>query len=280
MGLELDKHKPSLLITPDSANLLDSLYEVWRYRELVWVFMMRDIKVRYKQTVLGVAWAVLQPLTMMAIFSIIFGMLAKIPSDGVPYPVFVFSGMLAWNFFSSAVAAGGNSLVGSAGMLSKVYFPRICIPLASVGTAAVDFLISFVLLLILVGLSSSVSVSGALFFVPLLFLGLLCLSLAVVFWLSAVTVTYRDFRFVVPFALQIMMYVTAVIYPVSFIPEGWRWLMYLNPVNGWVSGIRSAVLQTPFDGWAIVISLLFSIALLILGFRYFQTVDRRFADVV
>lgn len=253
--------------------------ELWRYRELLFSLALRDIKVRYKQTVLGVAWAVIQPLTAMLIFTVIFGRLAKIPSDGLPYPVFVFSGLLAWNFFSAAVASGGSSLLASGGMISKVYFPRIILPLAAIGVSMIDFCVAVLILLTLM-LFYDVPFTWQIALVPLFFVGLAITVAGFSAWLSAVTVVYRDFRFVIPFILQIWMYLTPVIYPISFIPENWRWLTYLNPILGWVEGIRSAFLGSPINWLPIAVSLVCSIVLLVIGLRYFDKAERRLADII
>ena len=243
------------------------------------MLMMRDIKVRYKQTVLGIAWAVIQPLTMMLIFTFIFGRLAKIPSDGMPYPVFVFSGLLAWNFFSSAVSAGGMSMVGASGMISKVYFPRMVVPLSTIGVSAVDFCVSAILLFLIM-LWFATGVGWQLLLFPVFMLGLLVCAVGVSLWLAAITVSYRDFRFVIPFMLQIWMYVTPVIYPLSFIPDDWRWIAYLNPVLGWVDGVRAAILNLPIDWFAVMTSSAWTLLLLMFGLRYFRRAERRFADVI
>ncbi len=271
--------KPVTIIEPEQRNSDLGLGEIWKFRELIVILAMRDIKVRYKQTALGIAWSVIQPLFLMIIFSLLFGRLAKIPSDGVPYPVFVFSGLLVWNFFSTGVSSCSNSLVGSSAMISKVYFPRMVIPLASVGVSLVDFAISACVLLILM-LFYSVGFTWQILLVPLFAFGVFFSVLGVGLWLSAITVTYRDFRYIVPFMLQIWMYITPVIYPVSFIPEGYRWLIYLNPVMGWVSGARSAFLGTPIDWLAIACSLVFSALCVYIGLRYFCKAEQRFADVI
>ena len=234
---------------------------------------------RYKQTVLGVAWAVIQPITTMIIFTILFGRLANIPSDGFPYPVFVFSGLLAWNFFQSAVASGGVSLLGAGSMISKVYFPRIIIPLASIGVSIVDFFIALIILFVLM-LVYSVPVTAQILFLPFFFIGLMFLVSGLSAWLSAVTVVYRDFRFVIPFVLQICLYLTPVIYPVSFIPEQWQWLLYLNPMYGWVDGIRSSILGLPIEWTAIASSLILTSFFVMLGAKFFAKAERRFADVI
>ncbi len=253
--------------------------QLWSYRELLSSLAMRDIKVRYKQTVLGVMWAVIQPLATMVIFTLLFGRLAKIPSDGVPYPVFVFSGLLAWNFFQSSVSSGGASLLSAGSMITKVYFPRIIVPLASVGVSIVDFAISFGILLILM-LLYSVPFTWQIALMPLFFLGLAVLALGLSAWLSSVTVVYRDFRFVLPFMLQMWMYLTPVIYPLSFVPQDWRWLIYLNPVAGWLEGIRACILGNTIDWVSVFCSTVLTLIIVYLGVRYFEKADRRFADVI
>ena len=271
--------KKITVIKPPSGSGKLHFKDIWEYRELAWMLLLRDIKVRYKQTVLGVAWAVIQPLTMMLIFTFIFGRLAQIPSDGMPYPIFVFSGLLAWNFFSSAVSSGGISMISAAGMISKVYFPRMIVPLASIGVSLVDFAVSFFLLIILM-LIYSIEPSWQILYFPFFMFGLMLTALGVSCWLSAITVSYRDFRFVIPFMLQIWMYITPVIYPLSFIPEQWRWLAYLNPVFGWVGGIRASVLANPIEWTGVAVSAAWTIVILLIGLRFFERSERRFADVI
>ena len=240
---------------------------------------MRDIKVRYKQTVLGVAWAVLQPVVTMIIFTIIFGGLAKIPSDGFPYPVFVYSGLLAWNLFATGVSLGGASMVGAANMISKVYFPRLIVPIAAMGVSLIDFVVSFCVLLLLMAVYG-VMPSAQIFLLPLFLIGLVVTAVGVSTWLAAVTVSYRDFRFVIPFMVQIWMYITPVIYPASFIPQSLQWMVYCNPVFGWVSGVKAAILGTPIDWFAVGVSGGWSIVLLAAGLTYFNRAERRFADII
>jgi lipopolysaccharide transport system permease protein len=267
------------VIEPPSIKRRINLTELWQYRELAWMMTLRDIKVRYKQTVLGVAWAVIQPLTSMLIFTFIFGRLAKIPSDGFPYPVFVFSGLLAWNFFSTAVSSGGMSTLAASNLISKVYFPRLIIPLSSIGVSVIDFLVALFLLVVIMAFYS-ISPNWQLVLFPFFFFGLAVVAVGMSTWLAAITVVYRDFRFVVPFMLQIWMYITPVIYPLSFIPEKWRWLTYLNPVSGWVAGLRSSILGTPIDWIGVAVSCGLTIVILMLGLRYFERSERRFADVI
>ncbi len=272
-------NKPIITITPSKEHASLGLSELWKFRELVVILALRDIKVRYKQTVLGIAWSVIQPLFLMIIFSLLFGRLANIPSDGVPYPVFVFSGLLMWNFFSSGVTSCSNSLVGSAPMISKVYFPRMVIPLASVGVSMIDFIISVAVLMVIMAIYS-VAPSWQIVLVPFFALGAFISVLGIGLWLSAITVTYRDFRYIVPFMIQVWMYITPVIYPVSFIPSDVRWLLYLNPVVGWVSGARSAFLGTAIDWLAVGSSLILSAVMVWVGVRYFMRAEQRFADVI
>ncbi|MEO0368174.1 MAG: ABC transporter permease [Pseudomonadota bacterium] len=269
----------STLITATPVTGSAKLRELWEYRELALSMMLRDIKVRYKQTVLGVAWAVLQPVLTMIIFTVIFGGLAQIPSDGFPYPVFVYSGLLAWNLFSTGVSMSGASMIGAGNMISKVYFPRLIVPLAALGVGVVDFLVSFCVLILLM-FGFGMLPSAQIIFFPIFLVGLLGTAIGVGTWLAAVTVAYRDFRFVIPFMVQIWMYITPVIYPASFIPEAWRWLFYFNPVFGWVAGIKSSILGTPIDWVAVGSSLCLTILLIALGLKYFTHAERRFADII
>jgi len=253
--------------------------ELWEYRELLWVMTTRDVKVRYKQTVLGAGWAVIRPLLTMILFTVIFGKFAKMPSDGFPYPIFVYSALLPWTFFSTAVSTGAHSLVGAAPMLSKVYFPRLIIPLSSIGGALVDLLVSagFLLLMMLwyrVGFTMQFALV-----LPLLVL-LVVVAVAIGTLLSAVTVTYRDFTHITPFLVQIWMYVTPVVFPLSVVPARWRWLMYLNPMTGIVEGFRSALLGKPFDLVALASSFAWAVVVLAAAVAYFERVERRFADII
>lgn len=253
--------------------------ELWEYRELLWVMTTRDIKVRYKQTVIGAGWAVIRPLLTMVLFTVIFGKFAKMPSDGLPYPIFVYSALLPWTFFSSAVSSGAQSLVGAATLLSKVYFPRLIIPLSSIGGALVDLLVSSAFLLLMMvwyGVGWSVQLVLVL---PLLVL-LAMVAAGIGMLLSAVTVTYRDFTHITPFMVQLWMYVTPVVFPLSVVPERWRWLLYLNPMTGIVEGFRSAFLGKPIDLVALASSFAWAVVLLIAAVVYFERVERRFADII
>jgi len=255
------------------------LRELWAYRDLLRVLTERDIKVRYKQTVLGVLWAAIQPVMTMVVFSIFFGRLAKMPSDGLPYPIFVYAALLPWTFFANAIAASGNSLVGSAHLVSKVYFPRLIIPLASVGAGLIDFAISAVILLLMM-LYYGTGWSLNLLAVPLLVPLVVFTALGVGTLLSALTVAYRDFRYVIPFLVQLWLFATPVIYPASLVPEGWRWLVFLNPMAGIIEGFRSAFLDRPFDLASLAVSAAVAVLFFLAGVFYFEKVERRFADII
>ena len=272
-------HHHLTVIEPAKGWRALNFRELWAYRELFLVLVQRDIKVRYKQTVLGVVWAVLQPVLTMLIFTVIFGGLAKIPSDGYPYAIFVFAALLPWTFFANAVSTSSISLVNSANMVSKVYFPRIIIPLASIGGGLIDLMISTVVLLSLM-VWYGVGWSANLLLAPVLLLGVIFIALGVGTLLSALTVAYRDFRFVVPFLVQIWMYATPVVYPASLVPEKWQWVMFLNPMAGVIEAFRSAFLGRPFDLPSIGISLAVAVVIFIWGIAYFERVERRFADII
>jgi lipopolysaccharide transport system permease protein len=268
-----------IVIEPTSGWRSLDLKELWAYRELFWVLTSRDIKVRYKQTVLGAAWAIIQPFMTMVVFSIIFGGFAKMPSDGFPYPVFVYAGLLPWTFFANSLTRSGSSVVGSAHLISKVYFPRVIIPLSSVGANIVDLAISTVLLLLIM-LYYGVAWSTNLLVAPLLLVLVVFIALGVGTFISALHVAYRDLGYVTPFLVQLWMYATPIIYPASLVPEKWRVLFYLNPMTGIIEGFRSAFLGTPFNLWQIGLSLSMAIVLFLAGVFYFKKVERGFADVI
>jgi lipopolysaccharide transport system permease protein len=253
--------------------------ELWEYRELLYFLVWRDVKVRYKQAVLGAGWAVLQPAMAMVIFTVIFGRLVKLPTDGSPYPVFVYAGLLPWTFFSNAVSTASNSLVNSANVITKVYFPRVIIPLAAVGAGLVDFTVAFGLLIILM-VWYHIPLTPWFGLVPVFLLLTIIAAVGVGTVLSALTVNYRDFRWVLPFAIQVWLYATPVTYASSVVPPKWRVAFGLNPMAGVVDGFRSAVLGRP-PLWTLVeTSAVVAVATLVLGLIYFQRVERTFVDVV
>ena len=271
--------KPLVTITPRSSWVSLNLRDLWAYRELLYFLTWRDVKVRYKQTALGAAWAVLQPLLMMLIFSFLFGRVAGMPSDGIPYPLFAYGGLLAWTFFSTAITSSGNSLVGSAHLITKVYFPRMIIPGAAVCAAAVDFVLAFVVLVPLM-IYYHVSLTWQLALLPLLMLVLMVLALGVGMWMSALNVKYRDVRFALPFLTQIWMFLSPVIYPLSRLPPRAKLVMMLNPVTGIVEGFRSSLFGLPVNWRALFASIVVSIVILVYAAFSFRRMEKDFADVV
>ncbi|HEX8475878.1 MAG TPA: ABC transporter permease [Pyrinomonadaceae bacterium] len=256
-----------------------NLREIWVYRELLYFLMWRDLKVRYKQTVLGVLWVIMQPLLMTLIFTIFLGMLARVPSQDVPYPLFVYAGLLPWTFFSSAVLNSGNSLVGSAHLITKVYFPRVIIPAASTGARLVDFAIAFVILLGLM-IYYGVAPSRGLLMLPVLVALVTLLALGLGMWISALNVRYRDIGIALPVLIQLWMFVSPVLYPSTLVPQQWQHLYALNPLVGIVDGFRSSLFARPFNWTAIAISAVFTVVLLVYAAFAFQRMEKSFADVV
>jgi homopolymeric O-antigen transport system permease protein len=256
------------------------LGELWQYRELLYFLVWRDVKVRYKQTALGIAWAVVQPFFTMVIFSLFFGRLAKVPSDGVPYPLFAYCALVPWGFFANGLNMGSNSLVESANLIRKVYFPRLAIPIATVLSGGVDFLLSFLLLVGMMVYYGRMSGVDAMWLPLLLLLGLVT-ALGVSLWLSALNVQYRDVRYTIPFLTQIWMFATPIAYPSSLVPEGWRALYGLNPMVGVVEGFRWALLGTATrPGPMLIVSSLAAVMILLTGAMYFRYTEKTFADVV
>jgi len=274
-------HERLRVIKPGRGSLKNVLQDLWYSRELLYFLTWRDVKVRYKQTTLGVLWAVLQPTLQMVVLSIVFGRVAGIARNtgGTPYPIFLYSGLLPWTFFSTTLVGCSGSVVGNAALVTKVRFPRIALPVASVAAGVVDL---FIASTVLVGLMIwyHVPISISLLGVPLLVLGLSCISLGFGMVFAALTVTYRDFRYVVPFMAQIWMFLTPVIYPASIVSAKWRWLMMINPLSGLVAGFRAVFLGTRIDWTTLGISTLITAFMLLAGAHYFRATERRFADVI
>ena len=270
---------PVTIIQARKGWLAINWTELWHYRELLFFLTWRDIKVRYKQTVLGAAWAVIQPLFSMVIFSIIFGNFAKIPSDGLPYPIFVYAGLLPWTFFANSVSQSSLSLVAQANLLTKVYFPRLYIPTASIGVSLVDFTVSLAVYAGIMLWYGHLPGAGVLL-LPLMILLMFLAAAGMGYLLSSVTILYRDFRHIIPFLMQVWMFASPVIYPPSLLPDKYQWLLGLNPMTGIIGGFRSALLNRPFDWPALGISAAMSGGLLFLGLCNFRRTERRFADIV
>jgi len=270
---------PTTIIQPSRGLLSLKLGELWRHRELLYFLTWRDVKIRYKQAVLGILWAVIQPFLTMVIFSIIFGGLAKIDSEGFPYPIFLYAGLLPWQFFSAAVNRSGQSIVGGAGLITKVYFPRLIMPVASVGACLVDFAISFGILIGMMVYYQMIPTLSMLMVPPLVLVTILS-ALGVGLLVSALNAAYRDFQHALPFLVQIWMYLTPVVYPVTLIPERFRWMILLNPMAGVVDAYRSAILGKPFEWGNLGISLGIATVMFLIGLVYFRKTERYFADIV
>ena len=280
MGNDLGSESGVLRIEPSKGWVPLRFRELWNYRELLYFLTWRDVKVKYKQTVLGASWAIIQPFFTMIVFSLFFGRLAKIPSEGIPYPIFSYSALVPWTFFANGLNMGSNSLVSGSNLLKKIYFPRLIMPLATVFSGLVDFSLSFAVLLIMMfhyGLMGTVNIVWIPFFLLLAFMT----SLGVSLWLSAMNVQFRDVKYVIPFLAQIWMFATPIAYPSTLLHGVWRTLYGLNPMVGVVEGFRWALLGThTAPGPMIIVSTAASSALLITGAYYFKRMEKSFADVV
>jgi lipopolysaccharide transport system permease protein len=268
------------MVKPSKGWISLKLGELWQYRELLYFLAWRDIKIRYKQTVLGAAWAIIQPFFTMVIFSIFFGRLAKVPSDGLPYPIFAYAALVPWTFFANGLNQASNSLVGSANLIKKVYFPRLVVPISSVISGVVDFVLAFIVLLgmmLFYGFTPTVNI----LWLPLFILLIFVTALGVGFWLSALNVQFRDVRYTVPFLTQFWLFATPIAYPSSLLSETWRTLYGINPMVGVVEGFRWALFGTDTaPGAIILVSSLVALALFVGGAFYFKRLERSFADVV
>ncbi|MFZ0737779.1 MAG: ABC transporter permease [Candidatus Acidiferrales bacterium] len=258
----------------------ESLAELWRYRELLYFLAWRDVKVRYKQAFLGAAWAIIQPLFTMIVFTLLFGGRAGVPSDGIPYPVFSYCALVPWVYFSGTLGLGGNSLVSNASLITKVYFPRVLLPAAAALGGMLDFAISSVLLVAML-IYYHVGVSWRLLLLPGFVVGVFVLAFGVSMILAAMNVRYRDIKYAIPFLVQIGLFVTPIIYPVTFVPRKYRPLVALNPMSGIIEGFRSCVFPSRHMDWKLVgISFAVTCAVLIVGVMYFRKTERTFADIV
>jgi lipopolysaccharide transport system permease protein len=268
--------QPLVVVTARKSWAGVNLRDMWTYRELLYFLTWRDVKVRYKQTALGAAWALLQPLLLMLIFTFFFARLAGLDSGRVPYPLFAYAGLLPWTFFANAVANGGNSLVGSTNLITKVYFPRMFIPAAAVGAGLVDLAIAFGLLVVLM-IYYGMGLHGGLALLPLMVVLTTLLALGVGMLMSAINVKYRDVRYALPFMIQVWMFASPVIYAV---PERWRWLLALNPMTGIIEGFRAALFGQPLDALTLALSVAITIVLLVCSALVFTRMEKGFADVI
>jgi lipopolysaccharide transport system permease protein len=277
---ETPPRAPSFVVTPSRGWSLPQFASLWEYRELLYFLIWRDLKVRYKQTTLGIFWAVLQPFMTMVVFTIFFGKLGQFPSDGLPYPIFVYTALLPWQLFAGSLAASGNSLVGNRHLITKVYFPRLIVPLSAVFVGLVDFALSFVILL---GMMAYYGIypTAAVLLLPFFVVLAVATALAVGLWLATLNVEYRDVQYTIPFLTQFWLFITPIAYPSSLVPEQWRTLYGLNPMVGVVDGFRWTLLgQTTKPDVAVFLSILMTGILLLGGLYYFRRMERNFADVV
>ena len=254
--------------------------EVWRYRELLFFLVWRDVKIRYKQTLLGAAWAVLQPFLTMVVFSVFFGRLAKIPTDGIPHPIFWYSALLPWTYFSSALVNAGNSLVSNRDLITKVYFPRVILPASTVFSGLVDFLVAT---LVLIGLMVyyKIAPSWGILVWPLAVVTLILLALGVGMFLAALNVRFRDIKYALPFGVQLLLFLTPIIYPSSIVPERFQVLLSLNPLTGIIEACRASLLPTHSVDWSMLgVSIAVTVGLFLVGAIYFERTQRSFADVI
>ncbi len=273
-----------MIIEPTRGWLSLQLPRVWLYRELLYFLVWRDIKVRYKQTLLGIMWVVLQPLISMTIFAVLFGYLLQVPSGDVPYPVFVFAGLLPWNYFSSALTRSSTSLVNNAHLITKVYFPRLIIPISGVLSGLVDFSISFLVFLVFMALFG-VRPTLAIVYLPVFIFLAMATALGFGLWLGALNVRYRDVNYLIPFTVQMWMYLTPVVYATTFIPERFRWLLSLNPMTGVVEGFRWALLGEQLgsvrpSGGVFLVSVSVILLVIVSGAAFFRRTERTFADII
>ena len=268
------------VIRPKKTFSWRDFQEVWQYRELLYFLTWRDLKVRYKQTFVGVAWAIFQPFMAMVVFTIFFGNLAGIPSDGVPYPIFVYVGLLFWQFFSGALTDTSNALIGNQSIVTKIYFPRILLPISAVFTRLVDFFIaSIVLVVLMIYYGYTPNLSGLLILPLLLFITFVA-ALGGGLFLSAINVKYRDVRYVLPYFIQMMLFITPVIYPAS-LAGAWSWVLAINPMTGVIKAARGALLGTEPINWSLImLSSIAVIILIIIGFVIFKKTERFFADII
>lgn len=280
---ELIKSAPTTerysLIKSEEAGVQLNLAELWYFRELLYFLTLRDIKVRYKQTLMGLAWVIIQPLTTMLIFTLVFNRFVRLDAGPLPYPLFVLSGLLLWLFFANAVTNSTNSLISNSNLITKVYFPRMFIPAASVGAGLVDLAVAFLLLIVLV-FYYGVSLTSNLLLLPVFIMMMTLLALGVGLLSAALTVKYRDLRHALPFIIQLWMFASPVIYPASIVPEKWKWLLTVNPVAGIIEGFRTSLSGGNFNWMHVFLSAVITIVLLVCSIYVFRRFEDTFADVV
>jgi lipopolysaccharide transport system permease protein len=279
-ALEVQTESPGeILINAEGPGFRLGLAELWRYRELLYFLTLRDVKLRYKQTLLGAAWAIIQPLCAMLLFTLVFSRLARLPSDDIPYPLFAYAGLAPWTFFANAITNAANSLVGSTSLVTKVYFPRMIIPAAPVLAGLVDLGIALLLLVPLL-IYYQITLTWQLLFLPVFICLATLLAFGVGMLLAALNVKYRDIRYALPFLVQLWLFASPVIYPLSLTPPKWKWIFTLNPMTGIIEGTRSSLFGRPFDWTAIGVSLVVALFVIALAAYFFRRVEDSFADII
>lgn len=275
----IGKREPTIRIRPPKKWTPINFSELWQYRELLYSFIARDVKIRYKQTALGFLWAIIQPLFLMVVFTLFFGNLAKVPSEGIPYPLFSFAALIPWTLFAEGITRSTMSMVSNANIMTKVYFPRLIMPISGTLSPLVDFAIAFVILIIMMAYYGFVP-TIAIVLLPAFILLAVLTSLAVGLWLSALNVKYRDFQYTIPFLIQIWLFASPVVYPASMLPQSWQFIYALNPMVGVIEGFRWALLGTNPPEAMILVSVGVVVVLLVGGLFYFKRMEQYFADVV
>jgi lipopolysaccharide transport system permease protein len=270
-----------IIIKPPKSWINIDFKELWSYKDLLYFFTWRDIKVRYKQTVLGVLWAIFQPFITMIVFSIFFGKFAKMPSDGIPYPIFVYTGLVLWTFFSQALTNASGSMTANQSMIQKIFFPRLLLPISSIFVCLIDLFIASLILVGMMFYYHSIPKTISIIMVPYLIFLTYLISLGLGLFLAAINVKYRDVRYIVPFFIQILLFLTPVIYPVSMLSDKYQWILNLNPMSGVIENIRASVLgQTAINWDSLLISTILALLLFIFGLIYFQKTEKYFADII
>lgn len=271
--------KPLVKIQPDNRWVKLDLIDLWNYRDLLYVLTKRDIQIHYKQTAFGVIWVVAQPLLTMIIFTFLFGRLTEIPSEGLPYPIFAYAGLIPWIFFSNALTNSGNSLVLNSNLITKVYFPRMVIPISAVASGLLDFLITFGFLVIMM-VYYRIGLTINILMLPIVVVLILLLAIGIGMYLAALNVKYRDVRYALPFLIQLGMFITPIFYPTSLVPKELRWLLLLNPLSGLIEAFRNACFGTPFDWISIGLSMVFTFFILIFTTYNFRKMEDKFSDLI
>jgi len=271
--------KPIVVNDAEAASTAFNLHDIWAHRELLYFLTWRDIKVKYKQTAMGAAWAIIQPLFMVIVFAVFFGIFMEVPTDGMPFTIFFYCGMMPWIFFSNSIFMCSGSLISNTNLITKIYFPRTLIPIATIGAGLPDLLITVALLIGLM-VYHRIGLTWHILLLPALLLLTIWLALAFGIWLSALTVRYRDIRHALSFMLQLWMFTTPIVYPLSVVPEKWRWAMYLNPMTGVVEGVRSAVMGHNVNETALIFSLTIAVVALTVSVLAFRRLEKGFADLL